>query len=237
MTTLGHETPISMVRPAGSLGRRFCLTIWNDEMIRIAFSVVAAVLLGASAEAGQFNRVLDIGDQAPAWQDLPGVDDQQHSFDELSRFPVVVVAFTCNSCPYAVDVEDRLVAFHKQYSQRGVGLVAINVNKVEEDRLPAMKEKATEKGFKFPYLFDESQKIARDYGAQYTPEFFVLDRQRKVVYMGSLDDSPDGKSVNASYVEVAVKAALEGTEPEVTESVPIGCRVRFERQRRSRKAK
>lgn len=206
-------------------------------MIRMAFTVVAAVLLGGNADAGQYNRVLDIGDQAPEWQDLPGVDDQKHSFDELSRFPVVVVVFTCNSCPYAVDVEDRLVKLHKQYSQRGVGLIAINVNKVEEDRLPAMKEKATTKGFKFPYLFDESQKIARDYGAQYTPEFFVLDRQRKVVYMGSLDDSPDGKSVHASYVAAAVNAALEGDQPEVTESVPIGCRVRFERQRRSRKVK
>jgi len=206
-------------------------------MIRIALSVTTAVLLFGIADAGKYNRVLDIGDPAPKWQDLPGVDDQQHSLDDLSRFPVVVVAFTCNSCPYAVDVEDRLVAFHKQYSDRGVGLVAINVNKVEEDRLPAMKEKASKKGFKFSYLFDESQQIARDYGAQYTPEFFVLDRQRNVVYMGSFDDSPDGKSVNTSYVESAVKAELDGGKPEVTETVPIGCRVRLERQRRSRRQK
>ena len=206
-------------------------------MIRIALLIVAAGLLAGVSDAGQYNRVLDIGDQAPAWQDLPGVDDRKHSLDELSRFPVVVVVFTCNSCPYAVDVEDRLLALHKKYGEQGVGLVAINVNKVEDDLLPAMQDKAKQKGFKFPYLFDESQQIARDYGAQYTPEFFVLDRQRNIIYMGSLDDSPDGKQINTSYVEAAIKATLEGTKPEVTETVPIGCRVRFERQRRSRAAK
>ncbi len=211
--------------------------VGNNQMIRIAFLVVVAGLLAGVADAGQYNRVLDIGDRAPAWQDLPGVDDRKHSLDDLSRFSVVIVVFTCNSCPYAVDVENRLVALHKQYGERGVGLVAINVNTVEEDRLPAMKDKAMEKGFEFPYLFDESQQIARDYGAKYTPEFFVLDRQRNIVYMGSLDDSPDGKKITTSYVEAAVQASLEGTKPEVTETVPIGCRVRFERQRRGRAAK
>ncbi|MCG8649137.1 MAG: thioredoxin family protein, partial [Pirellulales bacterium] len=141
---------------------------------------------------------------------------------------------TCNSCPYAVDVEDRLIALEKDYASRGVALVAINVNKVKKDLLPAMKETAEDKGFKFPYLFDESQQIAKDYGAKYTPEFFVLNQQRKVVYMGSLDDSPDGKNVAKRYVRAAVDAVLSGEQPAVSETVPIGCRVRFERQRRSR---
>ena len=111
------------------------------------------------------------------------------------------------------------------------------MNKVKEDLLPKMKATAEEKGFKFPYLFDETQKIAKDFGAKYTPEFFVLDQERKIVYMGSLDDSPDGKNVNQRYVRSAVEAALAGETPKVAETVPIGCRIRFDRQRRTRKAK
>ena len=110
------------------------------------------------------------------------------------------------------------------------------MNKVEDDLLPAMNDKADEKGFRFPYLFDESQQIAKKYGAIYTPEFFVLDQARKVVYMGAMDDSPDGKQVTETYVQQAIDAALVGNTPEVAETPPIGCRVRYERVRRSKKA-
>jgi peroxiredoxin len=186
--------------------------------------------------AGQFNKVLSIGDSAPAWENLVGVDDREHSLSDLDEQSIVVVVFTCNSCPYAVDVEDRLVALHDKYSGRGVALVAINVNRVEQDLLPAMKEKSEAKGFQFPYLFDPSQKIARDYGAIYTPEFYVLDQQRHVVYMGSMDDSPNGKEVTRRYVEDAIKGTLAGKQPEVRETVPIGCRVRYQRERGGRRA-
>lgn len=197
------------------------------------------LLLGSllPATAGEYNQVMNIGDEAPRWEQLPGVDGESHSLSDLKESQVVVVAFTCNSCPYAVDVEDRLIALHGKYAERGVSLVLINVNKVAADLLPAMKEKAEAKSFKFPYLFDETQKIGKDFGAMYTPEFFVLDRQRHVVYMGSLDDSPDGREVNKRYVEAAIEATLSGKKPAVTETVPIGCRVRYERVRRSRRVK
>ena len=205
-------------------------------MNRILLLVAIAFLpLCGSLTGGQFNQVLSIGDKAPAWTDLVGVDDRKHSLDDLREKKIVVVVFTCNSCPYAVDVEDRLIALEAKYADRGVALVAINVNQVEEDLLPAMKVKAETKGFRFPYLFDPSQKIARDYGAMYTPEFYVLGPQRKVAYMGSMDDSPSGEEVGEKYVEGAIEATLGGDTPEVTETVPIGCRVRFERARRSRK--
>ena len=146
-------------------------------MKQLTLAILLA-LLGRPLEAGQFNQVLSIGDEAPAWNQLIGVDDATHSLDDLAEKKVVVVVFTCNSCPYAVDVEDRLVALAKKYDGDRVAVVAINVNKVESDLLPAMKEKAAAKGFEFPYLFDETQKIARDYGAIYTPEFFVLGPKR-----------------------------------------------------------
>ena len=190
----------------------------------------------STSVAGEFNPVLEIGDKAPAWKKLPGVDGKEHSLEDLKKNDVVVVFFTCNSCPYAVDYEDRVLAFAKKHSGKDskVGLVAINVNLVEEDLLPAMKKKAEEKGFNFPYLFDESQQIAKDFGAGFTPEFFVLNKDRKVVYMGAFDDSPNADKVKTQHVENAVAAALAGKSPAVTETVPIGCRIRIERRRRKR---
>ena len=185
-----------------------------------------------SVSAGEFNPVLNIGDKAPAWAKLPGVDDDVHSLDDLKDKDIVVVVFTCNSCPYAVDVEDRLLALAKKYAEQKTALVAINVNKVASDTLPAMKKRAEEKGFAFPYLYDATQQIARDYGATRTPEFFVLNKERKVVYMGALDDSPDGKKISKRYVEAAIEAAINDVKPEVAETIAIGCGVRFDRKRR-----
>lgn len=200
--------------------------------------LIQLVLIPNSVLAGKYNRKLDIGMQAPVWSKLPGVDGKQHSLHDLDKKEVVVVVFTCNSCPYAVDYEDRLVAFAKEYcgEQSKVGIVAINVNKnSEEDLLPAMADRAKAKKFSFPYLFDETQQIAIDFGATRTPEFFVLNRQRKVVYMGAMDDSTDASKVTKSYVEIAVQGALAKQKIDVAETVAIGCNIRMERRRRSRR--
>ncbi|MCC9603079.1 thioredoxin family protein [Stieleria sp. JC731] len=185
--------------------------------------------------AGKYNTVVNIGDEAPQWQDLPGTDGKLHSSDELKDAKATVVVFTCNSCPYAIDAESRLIDLAKAYESKGVQIVAVNVNKVEEDLLPAMKERAELKKYPFTYLFDESQKIAKDFGAKYTPEFFLLDAQRKIVYMGSMDDSPDGKDVKQQYLRSAIEAVLNGQTVTDSETVPIGCRIRLERERRRRR--
>ncbi len=205
-------------------------------MMKYWFStiVIAVLFTAASADAGKYNTTVDIGDKPAAWTDLEGTEGEKHSLQSVSDAQAVVVAFTCNSCPYAVDVEDRLNHFAKQYADQGVAVVAINVNTVEADRMPAMKQRDREKGFVFPYLWDPSQKIAKAYGAKYTPQFFVLDQDRKIAYMGSFDDSPDGKNVTETYVADAVDAVLSGEKIETAETVPIGCRIRFERKRRGR---
>ena len=200
----------------------------------LLYSVVGLALAG-TLHAGKYNPDKNIGDAAPAWADLPGADGESHSLASLKDRKAVVVVFTCNSCPYAVDVEERLLSLDKYCKPREVALVAINVNKVAEDLLPAMKQRAKEKKFTFPYLFDESQQIAKKFGARYTPEFFVLDESRKIAYMGSLDDSPDGKAVKTKHVQSAIESALQGKAVTVTETVPIGCRIRFDRVKRTRK--
>lgn len=204
-------------------------------MLRIAYCPLLIGLLltplAAPSRAGEFNPTLNIGDAAPAWSKLPGVDGKEHSLDDLKDKKVVVVVFTCNSCPVATDYEDRVIAFAKKYADR-VGVVAINVNRAPADSFEKMKTRAEEKGFPFPYLYDESQKIAKDFGAQFTPEFFVLNSERKVVYMGGMDNASDAAKITKNYLEPAVEAALKGEKPETAETRAIGCRIRYARERR-----
>lgn len=204
------------------------------------FLVTAGALLAfgvLSAQAGEFNQTLSIGDKGPAWSKLPGTDGKPHSLDDLKDKDAVVVVFTCNSCPYAVDYEQRIMAFCKKHCGESgkVGLVAINVNKVPADSFEKMTARAKEIGFNYPYLFDETQKIAKDYGATSTPEFFVLDKERKVIYMGAMDDDTDAAKAKVNYVELAVAAALKGEEPEKKETVAKGCLVRYAKERKKSK--
>lgn len=206
-------------------------------MMKLAYLPFLLWLTISSALAGEFNPDINIGDPMPVWTELDGVDDKKHSANDLKDAKAVLVVFTCCSCPYAVDAEDRLVALGKLCKAKGVAMVAINVNKIADDLLPSMKKRAEEKKFTFPFLFDESQKIAKAFGARYTPECFVFDANRKLAYMGSLDDNPDGRDVKKKFVEDAMAAVLAGEKVELTETVPIGCRVRFDRVRRTRKVR
>jgi peroxiredoxin len=190
------------------------------------------------AQAGKFNSVLSIGDPAPAWKDLPGVDGKRHSMADLQDREIVVVVFTCNSCPIASDYEDRIIAFAKKYCGPGqkAALVAINVNTVEEDLLPRMKERAAAKHFPYPYLFDESQKMGKAYGALFTPEFFVLDKDRKVAYMGAFDDNVEPTKIKHAYLEPAVESILKGGKANPAETQASGCLIRYARSRRRKPA-
>jgi peroxiredoxin len=199
------------------------------------FSLLVIILaFGQLVTAGEFNKKLNIGDAAPAWENLPGTDDKNHSLADLKDKDVVVLVFTCNSCPVAVGYDDRIIAFAKKHAGKDskVALVAVNVNVIEEDRLPKMKEHAKEKGFTFPYLFDESQKIARAYGATYTPEFFVLNKERKIAYMGAMDDKNSEASAKVNYLEPAVTALLKGEKTEKGETLGRGCLIRYLREKK-----
>jgi peroxiredoxin len=198
-----------------------------------ALALMAGLLLaGARPGGGEYNEVLKVGDTAPAWSGLEGIDGKKHALSDLKEKEVVVVVFTCNSCPIAVDYEDRLIAFTKQYAgpQSKVAVVAINVNTIPEDRLDKMKERAKEKGFNFPYLYDPSQKIAHAYGATYTPEFFVLNKARKIAYLGAMDDTSTAANVKLHYLEDAVRATLRGDKANPGETLARGCRIRFNKK-------
>jgi peroxiredoxin len=191
---------------------------------------LSLILFPFVAHAGEFNKVLKLGDAAPAWKDLPGTDGKKHSLADHSSKELVVVCFTCNSCACAEEYEDRIIDFAKKYKDN-VALVAINVNTILEDRLEAMKKKADKKKFPFEYLYDETQKIAKDYGATNTPEFFVLNRDRKIAYMGAMDDKTKVEDVKEKYLESAVDAVLKAQTAPKGETVPRGCLIRWKRVR------
>ena len=144
---------------------------------------------------------------------------------------MVVVVFTCNSCPVAEAYEPRIIAFAEKYAGKPdskVAVVAINVNTDKDDALPAMKERAEKKKFAFTYLYDPSQEIARKYGALFTPEFFVLDKDRKVVYSGAMDDKRPPASRRRSTWSRPWTSALAGKKVEMPEtSAAAGCKIKF----------
>lgn len=200
----------------------------------VPLALVALLCISIPLLAGKYNSDRNVGDQPEAWVDLPGADDKAHSLKDLEKFDVVVVVFTCNSCPYAVDYEERINALAKKYQTEAsrVTVVAINVNKIEADQLPAMKKRAEEKKLVYPYLYDDSQKIAKAFGAVRTPEFFVLDKQRRIAYMGAMDDNTKADKVKINYLEEAIAATLDGKPVSLTETPPVGCAIRYVRERK-----
>lgn len=190
----------------------------------------SAVALAASAleEAEAKQEGLAVGGAGPAWKDLVGVDDKTHSLSDLKDAKAVVVVFICNHCPVAQAYEDRIVELAADYKDKGVEVVAINVNNIEADKLPAMKERAEEKGFSFQYLYDPSQAIGRAYGAKVTPHAFVLDSNRKLAYVGAIDDNMAAEKVEKKYLRDAIDSVLAGTAPGEAETKPMGCAIRYE---------
>ncbi len=204
-------------------------------MLRMSSTIGMLFILSAhQAAAQEKSKAPEIGDVAPTWNDLVGTDDKKHSLKDLADAGVIVVAFTCNSCPYAVDYEDRMIALQQKYADNkgGVELVAINSNAVAADSLDKMKQRSAEKHFKFLYIRDESQEVARAYGAIYTPEFYVLNKERRIIYRGAMDDSTDASKVTVSYIDLAIAAAMAGKMPQVTKTGARGCTIRFSRRRR-----
>jgi peroxiredoxin len=195
-----------------------------------AFSLVLVLLTPLVAGAGEFNPKLDVGDKAPIWKELPGVDGKRRSLTDFDEKKLVLVVFTCNSCDVASGYEDRIIDFANRRKGE-VAVVAINVSAKPADSLEHMRERAEEKDFPFPYLFDKSQEIGRRYGANYTPEFFLLDAKGKVVYMGGMDDSTYADRVKRHYLDDAVDAMLAGDAVSPAETPPRGCRIRYRRVR------
>lgn len=162
---------------------------------------------------------------------LPGTDGRQHGVDDYAQARALVVIFSCNHCPYVRAWEDRMIAIQRDYAPRGVQFLVISSNDPEqypEDSFERMKERAQQKGYNFPYLYDATQEVARAYGAERTPEVFVFDQQRRLCYHGAIDDHhEDPQKVRQHYLREALDAVLEGRQPPVTNTAPVGCTIKW----------
>lgn len=202
--------------------------------LSFALAALAALVISATLPDAPAGDGLKIGDKAPDFN-LKGVDNTMHSFDNIKdsngKTPKgYIVVFTCNTCPFAVMYEDRIIELNKKMSMMGYPVIAIQPNDPavkKGDSFGAMQTRAKEKGFSFLYLFDEGQKVYPQYGASRTPEFYVLDKNRVLRYTGALDDNAeDASAVTVNYVEKAVKSIESGLAPDPSKTKAIGCGIK-----------
>jgi len=162
---------------------------------------------------------------------LQGVDGKAHDLAEFQDKPIVALTFWCNHCPYVQAWEQRVIEIAKEYAAKGVQVVAINSNETinyPTDDFPHMVERARDKRYPFPYLRDETQEVARAYGASRTPEFFVFDRARVLRYHGAPDDNHESpKRVIRHYLREALDALVANKHPALPETPPKGCSVKW----------
>ncbi len=172
---------------------------------------------------------MSVIETAPTF-DLPGVDGRNHSLEEYADAPVLVLVQSCNHCPYVLAWEGRIDALQREYGERGVRIVAINSNDATAypaDSFDAMVAHARDADYSFDYLYDESQAIARALGAERTPEVYVFDADRKLVYHGAVDDNRDEADATQHYLRDAIDAALAGETPPIADTPAVGCTVKW----------
>jgi peroxiredoxin len=173
---------------------------------------------------------LQLNQAAPDF-DLPGVDGKNHSLADFKKYKLLVIAWSCNHCPYVIGSEERIAKFVAEYASKGVGFVAINSNETQghpTDSMEHMKQRAAEKHFAFAYLRDDSQEVALKYGALRTPHFYVFDADRKLRYTGRMDDNPRNPGKETTHeLRDAVDDLLAGRPVKVAVTNPIGCNVKW----------
>jgi peroxiredoxin len=173
--------------------------------------------------------MLALSSPAPDF-DLPGVDNRSYSLVSFADKPILVVIFSCNHCPYVKDYETRMVSIQRDYAARGVQLVAINSNDDKaypEDSFPEMVKRAHERGFNFPYLRDETQKVVEAYGGVCTPHVFAFDSKRLLRYRGRIDDSRDASKVRSPDLRNALDDMVSGKSVRVPDTKPFGCSIKW----------
>lgn len=173
---------------------------------------------------------LSIGDSMPEIA-LPGTDGREYRTADITGDSATLIMFWCNHCPYVVANQDRIIRLQAEFAPRGVKFAAISANDIRnypEDSLENMAKRAREKGYNFPYLYDESQQFARACGAQRTPEMFLFDAAGKLCYRGRVDDNYEDEShVRSHDLRNALEAVLEGRPCDPDETGALGCTIKW----------
>ena len=177
------------------------------------------------------STMLPLGTVAPDFH-LPDTEGNHVSPEDYKESPALLVIFMCNHCPFVKHILDDLVDLLPEYQAKGVAVVAINSNDVEsfpEDHPERMARLSKEKGFTFPYLYNETQDVAKVYHAACTPDFFLFDAERKLVYRGQMDDSRPGNNIpiTGADLRAALDAVLEGRDVPAEQRPSIGCNIKW----------
>jgi len=197
-------------------------------MKRLFLSCLVVIGIVAVAPKGGYQ----VGDSVTDFK-LKNVDGKMISLADFKDAKGFIVVFDCNTCPVSKKYNERILALNKMYASKGFPLIAINPNSPEAsagDSYDEMVKYAKKKGYDFPYLYDESQKIVSDFGATNTPHAFVLKKEGsevKVAYIGAIDDSPSQDGLNNKYVEAAVNSLIEGKEVAVKKTKAVGCGIKW----------
>ncbi|MFH6998735.1 thioredoxin family protein [Flavobacterium sp. FlaQc-57] len=195
--------------------------------------IILLLALAFSAFLSQAQTTtLKAGDTAPDFK-LKNVNNKEVSFASFPKAKGFIIVFTCNTCPYAVGYEQRIIDLDKKFSSQGYPVIAINPNDPEASKADAfnkMQDLAKEKKYPFPYLFDAGQKVTDQYGAKHTPHIFIVSKTAKgnvVEYVGAIDNDPEGtKTEKIKYAEDAIAALKSNQKPAVTQTKEIGCTVK-----------
>lgn len=200
-------------------------------MRKVFLSAAALALLASPAFAGKYNKVVSVGQKAPTFAGIPAIVGEQDASLTLSdvKEDVVVLVFLANHCPVVINYDDRIIELTNDYKGKSVKVIGMAVSRMKMDQLPGIKDHVAEKKIPYVYGYDESQAIGRAYGATNTPQFFVLDKERVIRYMGALDDNQNESKVSKTYVRDAVDALLAGKTIEVDETRPVGCGISYGR--------
>jgi len=200
-------------------------------MRKVLLSLVAISAIAIPALAGKYNKVVSVGDKAPTFSGLPAVfngEETSVSLPDLKE-DVVVLVFLANHCPVVKAYEDRLIEFTNDYKSKGVRVVGIAVSLQDGDKLPGIKNYTKDKKSNYIYGYDETQAVGRAYGATNTPQFFVLDKDRKIRYTGQMDDSQAESKITKTYLRDAVDAVLKSETPATDETRAVGCGISYKR--------
>lgn len=176
--------------------------------------------------------MLPLGTHLPSFSLTSAVDGKVVSAEGLKGAPALLLMFICNHCPFVIHVRDEFSRIEKVYSDRGLSIVAINSNSLQthpQDGPESMKRLALEMGWKFPFLFDDKQEVAKAFRAACTPDFYLFDKDQKLVYRGQLDDSRPGSSIPVTGKDVkdAIDAVLAGKPVAATQKPSIGCNIKW----------
>ena len=191
----------------------------------ILIALVALLCAGAPIKEGY-----EVGDTAVDFK-LKNVDGKMVSLADYKNAKGFILIFDCNTCPYSKAYNERIIALNKKYSAAGYPVLAINPNdpsKSSGDSFDEMVKLAKKKGYDFPYLADESQSVAKSFGATNTPHAFVLTKELKIAYIGAIDDNArKAEGVTKKYVEAAVDALIAGKAVSTTKTKAIGCGIKW----------